>query len=354
VNKHNKSQTTENATGKNGLNQIIDRLLFVLNTKQRNVLISRFGLKNGIRSTLQDIGDEFDITRERVRQIEEQAIKKVKEAVKAEAGELVKLAENHLLSSGGIREDELFLKELNTKSGFSPKEAKHFEEKLRFVLSVAGSPFYYKEDEKYASFWYSNEMSKKNFFEFVNGVVHNLRSGDKTKILTKKEYIDMCPDMYSCHLLSIPKIFGTNAFGEFGLREWAEIEPRTVRDKAYLVLKKKSSPLHFKEIANNICTLGIDKKPAHVQTVHNELIKDGRFVLVGRGVYALREHGYEPGTVREVITRLLKERGPLDSTEVVRLVNQKRFLKENTILLNLQNRRHFKRLEDGRYGAEEA
>ena len=113
-------------------------------------------------------------------------------------------------------------------------------------------------------------------------------------------------------------------------------------------------PLHFKEIANNICTLGIDKKPAHVQTVHNELIKDGRFVLVGRGVYALREHGYEPGTVREVITRLLKERGPLDSTEVVRLVNQKRFLKENTILLNLQNRRHFKRLEDGRYGAEEA
>ena len=98
----------------------------------------------------------------------------------------------------------------------------------------------------------------------------------------------------------------------------------------------------------------MDRKQPHVQPVHNELIKDDRFVLVGRGIYALRSRGFEPGTVRQVIAKILKTKGPLPQTDVVRLVNEQRFLKENTVLLSLQNRRHFKRLDDGRYHVKEA
>jgi hypothetical protein len=289
------------------------------------------------------------VTRERVRQIEEQATKKLKDIVRAEAADLIAVAEEHLAASGDVREDALFLDEVYKKAGFSER-AKYFHQKLSFIFIMAGSPLYHKEDDGFRAFWYTD----KKFFDFIDDVSEGLRSGDEVKVFRKKEYAAMCPDFRSCHLLSIPKIFGTNVFGDFGLREWAEIEPKTIRDKAYLVLKKQKKPLHFEEIARSIQKLGIDTKSAHVQTVHNELIKDGRFVLVGRGMYALQEHGYEPGTVKEVIGKLFKEHGPLSSEDVVRLVNKKRFLKENTILLNLQNRKHFKRLEDGTYHIKEA
>jgi DNA-directed RNA polymerase delta subunit len=119
-------------------------------------------------------------------------------------------------------------------------------------------------------------------------------------------------------------------------------------------LKKEEKPLHFEDIAKKIGRMGIDSKPAHVQTVHNELIKDDRFVLVGRGIYALSEHGYEGGTVKQVIAKILNNEGPLRPEEVVKLVNQKKILKKNTILLNLQNKKNFKKLDDGRYHIKEA
>lgn len=334
------------------LDQFINEILSHFNEKQQKVLTGRFGLKSGVRATLREIGDDLGVTRERVRQIEEQATKKLGDIVRSRGSELIVAAEKHLDSFGGIREDELFLDEIFKKYEFS-QNVKNARGKLAFIFLMAGSPLYHKEDESYRAFWYSNKKSEKLFFELVSDVTEALRTGDRTKVMKKKEYLSMCPDIFSCHALSIPKAFGTNVFGDFGLREWAEIEPKTIRDKAYLVLKKMGKPLHFEDIAKNIHALGIDKDPVHVQTVHNELIKDGRFVLVGRGIYGLREHGYEPGTVKEVIAQLLKTKGPLPAEDVVRLVNERRFLKENTILLNLQNRKYFKRLNNGKYHLKE-
>lgn len=172
--------------------------------------------------------------------------------------------------------------------------------------------------------------------------------------MNNKIYKEKFNEPYFQNYVSISKKFDKNVFGDFGLKEWPEIEPKVIRDKSYLVLKKKQQPLHFSKIANEIGEMGIDENPAHVQTVHNELIKDNRFVLVGRGIYGLKEHGYEGGTVKEVIEKILDNQGPLHSEEVVKLVNQKKILKENTILLNLQNKDNFKRLDDGRYHIKEA
>src|SRR3989344_4735689 len=66
-----------------------------------------------------------------------------------------------------------------------------------------------------------------------------------------------------------------------------------------LVIRKHGSPIHFRDVAKQIMVMF--KKKAHVATTHNELIKDPRFVLVGRGLYALAEWGYAPGIVRDVI-----------------------------------------------------
>jgi hypothetical protein len=120
------------------------------------------------------------------------------------------------------------------------------------------------------------------------------------------------------------------------------------------VLKKKATPLHFRMIAQSINQAKFDDRTASAPTVHNELIKDNRFVLVGRGMYALAEQGYEPGTAREVIHRLLKKQGALRPRDVILAIQKERFFKPNTILVNLQNKNFFERMGDGTYRVREA
>jgi DNA-directed RNA polymerase delta subunit len=147
--------------------------------------------------------------------------------------------------------------------------------------------------------------------------------------------------------LSLSKSLAKNPLGEWGLASSPNIRMRGIRDYAYLVLRKAQKPLHFSEVAKQIQkTFG---REAHPATCHNELIKDNRFVLVGRGLYALTEWGYSKGTVIEVIQKLIKERGPLSRQEVVDEVTKQRQVKLNTIIVNLQNPKYFKRQGDGHF-----
>ena len=110
------------------------------------------------------------------------------------------------------------------------------------------------------------------------------------------------------------------------------------------------SPKHFTEIAKLINQSGFSGKKANIQTVHNELIKDKRFVLIGRGIYALKEWGYDKGTVADVISKVLKKAGePLHRDEIVKRVLKSRQVKETTILLNLQGKPQFKRTAKATY-----
>ena len=88
---------------------------------------------------------------------------------------------------------------------------------------------------------------------------------------------------------------------------------------------------------------------AHAAPCHNELIKDPRFVLVGRGLYALSEWGYSNGVVRDVIKEILKKGGPLSKEEIIDRVLKERYVKENTITVNLQNSKYFKKSKEGKY-----
>ena len=333
-------------TTKVNLNKVIDELLFDFAPKQRKVIEGRFGLK-GKRFTLQEIGDELGVTRERIRQIESQGLQRVRPRIKKELDWLIKHANAFLEDVGGVRRDDYFMREVRHIGNIDKVE--HIDSKLRFVFLISGSPQFHGEDARVEDFWYVNDGAKQRMTAFLNKVVSFFDKQDKTALFEDKVYLDKLSDIVTHHYVAISKQFDTNVFGDFGLKKWPEIQPKVVRDKAYLVLKKQRRPLHFRDIARLITELGIDTKPTHMQTVHNELIKDARFVLVGRGTYGLQEHGFEGGTVREVIERILKESGALSSDEVLRLVGERKILKENTILLNLQNRKHFKRLEDGRY-----
>ncbi len=147
--------------------------------------------------------------------------------------------------------------------------------------------------------------------------------------------------------MEVSKKIQKNKEDLFGLKDWPEINPKGIKDRAYLVFKKIEKPLHFAEVANLI-------EGSQIQTVHNELIRDSRFVLVGRGIYALTEWGYYSGQVKDVISKVLKETGkPLTKEEVLERVLKQRLVKENTILLNLSNKNYFLRDPQGRYMVKE-
>ncbi|MEK7479349.1 MAG: sigma factor-like helix-turn-helix DNA-binding protein [Patescibacteria group bacterium] len=333
------------------IENFIQNLLGTLNEKQKSVLQKRFGL-NGKKETLQNIGNDMRITRERVRQIEHQGLEKIRKEAREHLAELTEIAKRHLESVGGAREDELFVREV---CGLIRAEATpNLENKVRFFFFAAGEPFYARETPSAKSFWHLDLKAKNHFEEVVEKTLKLFKSADKNLVLEDKNFLADAISLPEAPLLSISKKFASNTFGDFGLASWPEIRPKNIRDKAYLAVKKHGKPLHFEDIADVIFEKGVSARPVNVQTVHNELIKDKRFVLVGRGIYGLREHGYEEGTVKEVIATLLKTHGPLEAKRVIELVNEKRLLKENTILLNLQNRKHFKRLAGGAYDVHRA
>ena len=147
--------------------------------------------------------------------------------------------------------------------------------------------------------------------------------------------------------LSMSKSVAKNPLGEWGKATSPNIRTRGVKDYAFLVMRRHGSPMHFKEVADAITkTFG---KKTHYATCHNELIKDSRFVLVGRGMYALAEWGYKAGIAREVIQDILKREGPLSKEDVVTKVMKERYFKKNTILVNLVNPKFFKKNKAGLY-----
>lgn len=319
--------------------KITSQLLKDLDARQRDILESRYGLVNPELQTLQAIGDRYGITREGIRRIEEQALERVsKNAEKSDLPDFVKAIKDHLRKSGGVRKET----DLVTDARYLTNDRFNldlFANHLRFLLEVSNSIFHHPENKEFYSHWFLSDEDRKRAAAFTGTLVKDLKRGDLPDGYFKQ--------LHSANYAVISKKFAVNVYGDFGLSESSEIIPNSARDWAYLIMKKEKKPIHFFALADRVNQYQ-DKK-FHPQTVHNELIKDEKFVLVGKGTYALREHGYIPGIAREVIARILKKHGPLRSQDIVRMVLQERFLKENTVLINLQNRDHFKRLPNGRY-----
>ena len=339
------------------VSKIINSALNGLSPRQREVVEGRFGLKGGEGKTLAAIGDRMGITRERVRQIENAALAVAKRNIEKDGEAIALLAKvkQYLSGRGGVTEKADVV---NYADGLAKGIG---ENHLDFLSEASGMFRIHREDEDYHSFYYVGDKERQEAQKFGANWANFLKSKKDAALpertyraelasFSKGEGVDAAvADNY----LAITKQIHMNRYGDVGLRDWPEINPKTIRDKIYLVLKKGGEPMHFETIAKKINEVKFDGQMALAPTVHNELIKDERFVLVGRGMYGLKEHGYEPGTAREVIAKVLKTQGPMKPSDIVTRVNAQRFFKENTILINLQNKGAFERLSDGRYRVRE-
>jgi hypothetical protein len=344
------SRKTSNIT--KSLNQKVEKaLLFLTNPRVREVIERRFGLKTGETETLESIGKNYGITRERVRQIEDNGLKILKsEKVSSLLSPVFESLCSFFSEHGNlVGEDYLY------NSFINDNEPSALRGHLYLVLTL-GEPFRrVLNDDRFHPYWTTDLSAREKAEKIVNFLISEfnkrnsvLDENDVLNLLSEK-HADV-PQKMLCVVLDISKEINKNNFNELGLNHWSEISPQGVKDRAYLVLKKEGKPLHFTEITELINSLGLSNRPAYTQTVHNELIKDPRFVLTGRGTYALSNWGYQPGTVEEVIERILRESNkPMAREEILKAVLSQRQVKPTTILLNLQRSPKTKKLADGKY-----
>ena len=73
-----KALSPEDAANQTMLKEQLNAILSTLSDREKRVIELRFGLNDGVPKTLEDVGKEFDVTRERIRQIEAKAIRKLK------------------------------------------------------------------------------------------------------------------------------------------------------------------------------------------------------------------------------------------------------------------------------------
>lgn len=330
--------------------QVVKRLLSVLGDRSNDVITSRFGLGNDPkRMTLEAIGKKYKITRERVRQIENYSIiniRKSKEYTKEKPvfDELRKI----ISELGSVITEEGLLKHL--------AKDKTTQNQIHFLLVVGEDFTKEKEDSEFKHRWtVDKDLSKR-----IHGSLRTLYSTlSDDEILLESDmvakFLDHLKDVSDKYKneeiakrwLTLSKLIDKNPLGEWGKTGSSNINAKGMRDYAYLVIRRHGSPIHFREVAKLITELF--KKKAHVATTHNELIKDPRFVLVGRGLYALSEWGYMSGVVKDVIQGILEKNGPMTKEEIIKKVLKERYVKENTIMVNLQNPKYFKKSKDGKY-----
>ncbi|MEK7493902.1 MAG: sigma factor-like helix-turn-helix DNA-binding protein [Patescibacteria group bacterium] len=331
-------------------------LLSPLPERQRDVVTKRFGLKDGKRRTLEEIGNQYKITRERVRQIENDAKAALLESEHMEKFDpFYERMIEHFAEHGGMRPEQRLFDEDVRKFFSSSLEKDIARAYLNFLLTLHEQFVRHSENEKFHTLWALKHTDPSTVKSMLEKVEEQLRAHKET--VSKEQVLSWLAEMSDekrMHVLeshlAASKAIGTNVYGEYGLAHWPEINTRGVRDKAYLVLKKYARPMHFKEIVDHINKTFALRREAHPQTVHNELIKNNRFVLVGRGMYALSDWGYQPGKVNDVLMRVLADAGrPLSKEEIIDAVLKERNVKNNTILLNLQNKINFEKTDDGKF-----
>ncbi len=323
----------------------------ILNTiereREREIIARRFGLYDR-KETLEQIGELLGITRERVRQLEKAIMIRLK--ISAEdslphVDRLEKVFVRHLYDLGGIaRVSELTAK---TTTDASERDRAH----VAFLAELAPRLAVVEENDLYHhSVGLKEQYDEKQIKKSVDELVDTIKKHGQP--LTAEDLHEKVNQDHPDHvraLASVSKNLATLK-GKWGLAKWPTVNPKNIRDKIYVILQDSGKPMHFSDIARAIKDSDFKRKDVTTQAIHNELIKDGRFVLIGRGIYALKEWGFQKGTVADIISDILKkEGGALHRDEIVRRVLKHRQVKETTILLNLQGKTRFKRVAKATY-----
>lgn len=327
------------------------KLLNALNPRTREVITKRYGLESKERNTLESIGREYGITRERVRQIENFALGAIQKSKDYKEAENVfqELAEI-VAKLGSVVPEKILMEHI------SNDEVVHNH--INFFMTLSGKFKKHKEDDNFDHRWSVDDEVAKHVHTALSALHKNV---NKDELVKEEEIVSRFVSDLSAlaadyrenkdiikRYLAISKVIAKNPMNEWGHVSSSAVKARGIKDYAYLILRREGKPMHFRDVAKEINSTF--NKKAHVATCHNELIKDKRFILVGRGMYGLKDWGHTGGVVRDLIKVVMNEVGTaMSKQDIVDKVLALRDVKPNTIVVNLQNAKYFKKNSAGLY-----
>lgn len=362
-----------NVKNKQAVRQLLDNLFAELPSREKDVLVRRNQLLNELskRETLKEIGDEYNITRERVRQIENEGIKKLLKNLSTKK-ELMQMIEDdvmlYLERNGGVVLEQHMLENF-----VNQLDLEHYNENsVLFVLNhLLDSVDQNGENEDFYKYWIRKDFDVDHLSElFQNLATHfedkkvSIATKDLMGHLKEVELVKSNMNVYNSYLdkhddleienllenyLSLSKAIEKNILDKWGLAHWPDIKPKKLSEKIFLIFQCDNKPLHFSNVADKINGAGFDKKNICAATVHNELIANKEYTLVGRGIYALKEWGYESGTVADVIEKILQDKGPMSKDDIYAAVLKQRMVNKSTIYLSLINKEKFIKADGNKF-----
>ncbi len=322
--------------------------------REREIISRRYGLFDR-KETLEQIGELLGITRERVRQLEKSIITRLISQAKQGSipyiNDLEIAIADSLAQNGDIQRITVISKDL------FKDDSKINQSRITFLATLAPNLIAIDENDNYyqsvtTTKAYQSGKLATDKVDAVVKTIENIGKPTPVKDIVKALSGSDVPQLNALAQISKQLSCLNN---NWGLSKWPTVNPKNIRDKIYVILKENGKQMHFSEIADKIKQSDFKRKNVTTQAIHNELIKDSRFILVGRGIYALKEWGFKKGTVSDVIVDILKKANqPLHRDEIIKQVLKNRYVKETTILLNLQGKKKFKRVAKATYDLAEA
>lgn len=361
----------QNATSTTNFQELLVSLLSKLSEREQEILKKRYHLTSDLekRATLKQIGDFYNITRERVRQIEKEAIRKLTELKDAsEFADQLKSLEadfiEYLEQSGGLsREDSLLSNYATKKHSF---DFFHTNAYLFILDNLFDAVDKKNNHEDLYPIWHLKEFDLNHVINLLASVADQvgaekrLHEQDEILAVAKQKLTSDLQQALDNYLtkhtqlelnqllesyLNASTRIEKNILGKWGLADWENVGPRKLGDKILLVFQKENEPLHFRDIAGKINEAKFDHKKICAATVHNELIANDKYVLIGRGIYALKDWGFKTGTVAEIIEAVLaKAEKPMTKDEIYEEVLKQRKVNKSTIYLTLINKDKFEKV----------
>ncbi|HJP81808.1 MAG TPA: sigma factor-like helix-turn-helix DNA-binding protein [Candidatus Saccharimonadales bacterium] len=345
-------ETANKDTATNLKSAVSDILAVIDQEREREIITRRFGLFDR-RETLEQIGELLGITRERVRQLEKAILIRLKIAAEENkipaVREIERLITRDLSETGRVGRIQDVTERIVGKN----HDIRH-RAHVAFVAELSPNLVVINENDHYHhAVGIKSYGSEKQIKENVDEIVKTIKKhGEPLQIEDLHAQLNHEHPSHVQALASTSKHLA-HLKDNWGLVKWPTVNPKNIRDKIYVILHENGKPMHFSEIAKSIKKSDFKRKDVTTQAIHNELIKDKRFVLIGRGIYALDNWGFSKGTVADIITDVLEKAGePLHRDEIVKRVLKSRQVKETTILLNLQSKTQFKRVAKATYALE--
>jgi hypothetical protein len=345
---------TDTATKTLSIEKIVNDILGTIDReREREIVSRRYGLFDR-KETLEQIGELLGITRERVRQLEKAVVARLK--TQAEAGELPHIAEVQATLVDAINGMGKVARITDLSAQLTKDNSKLDQARISFLAQLSPELSVIEDNDHFHhAVGVTAHHDENKIKELVEALIEAIKKhGEPADIKTVAEKAGHTDHEHTKALASTSKHLAS-LNDRWGLVKWPMVNPKNIRDKIYVILKENGKHMHFNEIADSIKKSEFKRKDVTTQAIHNELIKDKRFVLIGRGIYALKEWGYNKGTVADIIADVLKKAGePLHRDEIVKRVLKSRYVKETTILLNLQGKDQFKRVAKATYTLADA